>query len=141
MHLTFELTSSAADVRETLGLVRGDLMRLGVNQEHWDTAEIVLAEVLNNVVEHGYAEEGGGAITLNLEITPQALHVQVRDQGRAFPGLTLPDARSHDLTALDVDALPEGGFGWALIHHLTQDLAYVRKAGENRLSFAIATPD
>ena len=36
---------------------------------------------------------------------------------------------------VDMQDLPEGGFGWFLIRTLTTDLRYRREAGRNRLSF------
>ena len=36
-----------------------------------------------------------------------------------------------------MDDLPEGGFGWGLIHDLTQGLSYRRVAEENHVRFRI----
>ena len=36
-----------------------------------------------------------------------------------------------------MQALPEGGFGWALIRDMTRDLTYRRQGRMNRLSFVI----
>ena len=41
----------------------------------------------------------------------------------------LPDTALEDL--------PEGGFGWHLIHSLTNDLTYLRTGGCNRLRFLL----
>ncbi len=113
--------------------------------DHRGTAEVVLAEVLNNIAEHAYAG-GPGKIAVALRQTGAGLHCQVTDDGAAMPGGTLPagnhpaqrsgrpDLPLHDLPLAD---LPEGGFGWHLIRRLTQDLHYARVGGQNRLSFVI----
>ena len=98
------------------------------------TAEIVLAEVLNNIVEHAYADQGGD-ITLRLVRHDGALHCTVTDTGAPMPGLCLPEGRFQPLD--DLADLPEGGFGWFLIRSLTQGLAYRRSKGINRLSFQL----
>ena len=98
------------------------------------TAEIVLAEVLNNIVEHAYADQAGN-ITLRLVRHDGGLHCTVSDTGAPMPGLCLPAGRSQPLA--DLADLPEGGFGWFLIRSLTVGLDYRRIAGVNRLSFQL----
>jgi len=98
--------------------------------DHLATVELVLAEVLNNVTEHAYADSAGD-VSVTLRPTRGGLACQVVDRGRAMPGGLLPEGH------LPVMDLPEGGFGWHLVHKLTQDLHYHRAAGENRLGFLI----
>ena len=97
-------------------------------------AEIVLAEVLNNVVEHAYARHSGD-ITLVLRGTGRGLACELTDRGAAMPGLTLPVGAFQDLG--EVEDLPEGGFGWYLIRTLVEDLRYERRGDENHLSFLL----
>ena len=98
------------------------------------TAEIVLAEVLNNIVEHAYADQAGN-ITLRLVRHDGGLHCTVSDTGAPMPGLCLPEGRFQPLD--DLADLPEGGFGWFLIRSLVTELTYQRIDGENRLSFIL----
>jgi serine/threonine-protein kinase RsbW len=98
------------------------------------TAEIVLAEVLNNIVEHAYADQAGN-ITLRLVRHDGGLHCTVSDTGAPMPGLCLPEGQFQPLK--DLADLPEGGFGWFLIRSLTEGLAYQRSKGLNRLSFQL----
>jgi serine/threonine-protein kinase RsbW len=95
------------------------------------TVEIVLAEVLNNIVEHAYAE-GTGPIRLGLDPVPQGTRWSVEDEGLPMPGGALPAGNLPAPTDLS-----EGGFGWHLIRSLTQDLAYQRIGRVNRLTFVI----
>lgn len=93
------------------------------------TAELVLAEVLNNVTEHAYAE-APGEIEVSLERTATGIAVRVADRGEPMPGNRLPEG-----TAPDPGDLPEGGFGWHLIRSLARDLTYRRHDGWNLFSF------
>lgn len=109
--------------------VRAVLGRLFPACDAHPLAELVLAEVLNNVVEHAYDGQGG-RIILSLRRGRGWLSVRVADRGRPYPGGTLPD-----------DILPEpdaeGGFGWGLIRALASGIAY-RRAGEwNVLVFRV----
>ena len=102
------------------------------------TAQLVLAEVLNNVAEHAYGE-AGGKVEIRLWLDRDALHCRVVDEGREMPGGQLPEGRLPDGPRVALDDLPEGGFGWHLIRSLCAELCYARVDGENRLAFALAT--
>lgn len=101
------------------------------------TVELVLAEVLNNIVEHAYSD-AAGLITLDLRRARGRLCCLLRDEGRPMPAGCLPPGLAPALgPAPAIADLPEGGFGWFLIRSLTRDLHYDREPGCNRLSFSI----
>lgn len=102
------------------------------------TAQLVLAEVLNNVAEHAYGD-AGGKVEIRLWLDPDALHCLIVDEGRAMPGGQLPEGRLPGGPRVALDDLPEGGFGWHLIRSLCAELSYVRVDGQNRLAFALTT--
>jgi serine/threonine-protein kinase RsbW len=102
------------------------------------TAELVLAEVLNNVVEHAYASaDHSGSITITLSAGAAGVDCLIVDQGLAMPGGVLPQGRLPGGPDTALQDLPEGGFGWHLIRTLTLDLTYVRNGGDNRLSLTL----
>lgn len=121
---------------ELLGLNQ-TLTQLGLPIEPLFTLELVLAEVLNNIVEHAYCNSGKGRVDLSVSVHDDSIHCTVIDQGMPMPGGNLPPARRHDPKALALQDLPEGSFGWALIRDLTTGLEYRRSRGKNRLSFRI----
>ena len=96
---------------------------------------LVLAEVLNNVVEHAFAEKSG-KISVKMRPGPGHLAFCVCDTGCVMPGNALPPRPVLDHSC-PLDSLPEGGFGWHLIHVLTRDLTYRRVDGVNRLRFSV----
>jgi serine/threonine-protein kinase RsbW len=100
------------------------------------TAELVLAEVLNNVAEHAYPH-GPGTIAITVSGSARGLDCLVVDDGVAMPGNALPEGRLPGLAAVSLDDLPEGGFGWHLIRSLTEGLSYERQQGQNRLRFLL----
>lgn len=107
-----------------------------ITAEDAGALELALGEVLNNIVEHAYAGRPAGRIHLVLRLAGKSLACQVEDQGAPMPGLVLPGP-SLPATRIAVADLAEGGWGWALIHGLTEDLRYVRREGRNRLSFRL----
>ena len=63
-----------------------------------------------------------------------------QDNGAPMPDETLP-APKQVSTDVALEDLPEGGFGWFLIHNVTKDLSYRREEGWNYLNFSVpATP-
>ncbi|WP_299357989.1 ATP-binding protein [uncultured Paracoccus sp.] len=105
--------------------------------------ELVLAEVMNNIVLHG------GPPTDQMP-EPRRIHLSaachrngvacaITDDGVRLPPPLLigkaPPVRAPD------QPLPEGGFGWLIIHGLTQSLAYFREDQRNLLAFNIPTTE
>lgn len=107
-----------------------------LDPDHRRTAELVLAEVLNNVAEHAYAGRPGD-VSVTLRRDPRGLHCLIVDSGLPMPGGTAPLGQLPGGPDAALDDLPEGGFGWHLIHSLTQGLHYARQDGQNRLSFLV----
>jgi len=112
--------------------------------------ELALAEVLNNICEHGTQAEAvrlGGRPHAPLIHLCVARHVggiacAVTDDGQPLPPSCL-DPRSLPWTGLPPDGtdailmLPEGGFGWFLIQELTASLSYFREGRRNFLAFIV----
>jgi serine/threonine-protein kinase RsbW len=116
-------------------LFEGRPLRL-LSEDDRGTAEIVLSEALNNIVEHAYAAHQG-QIEVSVCVVQGALICTVIDQGLPMPGETLPEGRLPEVCG--VEDLPEGGFGWHLIRALSSDLAYRRLNGRNELRFRLTT--
>lgn len=106
-------------------------------------AELVLAEALNNITEHGYRKEETGRIVIQCIFNRSGLRVVLTDSGRAVPLPLLQGSVSSPVCAsqMSFDALPEGGFGWLLIHELTRELTSHRVCGVNRLCFVVPYHD
>ena len=58
--------------------------------EEMASVEIVLAEALNNIVEHAYPQAAPGDVHLSLRLRGTGLLVEVRDQGRPMPNGPAP---------------------------------------------------
>ena len=128
-------------VREALAMMLALPPLCTLGPEGRGTAEIVLAEVLNNIAEHAYADRVG-LVAVTISPGARGLSCLLVDQGLAMPGNRLPEgllppSRQPGGQEVSLDDLPEGGFDWHLIRSLTQDLTYLRSEGENRVSFLL----
>jgi serine/threonine-protein kinase RsbW len=126
--------SSPLAVRDALAEVRAGLSRLTDDEEAGAAVELVLAEILNNICEHAYLGRTDGRIEMSIWTEGEMLAFETVDFGRS-----MPDGKVPALHRVSVDKplaeLPEGGFGWGLIHHLTSRLSYDRIGNRNCLTF------
>ena len=132
--LRIALQSEAFAVRRALQGLFSDSRLQPLRDEQRGTAEMVLAEVLNNVVEHAYAG-GSGEIEVSVAVQAGSLVFTVADRGAELPRHALPAGQLRDYALCR--ELPEGGFGWYLIRALAKDLDYRRQDNRNELSFRI----
>ena len=130
------IDSEPLAVRKALVQLFDSLLLSSLPEDRRHSAEIVLAEVLNNVVEHAYAD-GRGEIELSLEVSRGRLTCQVADCGAPMPHGELPPAQAE--LPFPETPPPEGGYGWSMIRTLASDLEYLRNDGVNVLRFRLDT--
>lgn len=129
------IPSTPLAVRRAVCALFEDLIASQMSEEARNTAQLVLAEALNNIVEHAYAQ-GPGEIEVTIEWCPVGLNCRIMDAGIPMPGGDLPEGKPAQI--VQGADLPEGGYGWHLIRTLCEDLKYRREGGRNLLSFRIA---
>lgn len=98
-----------------------------------EDVEIAFAEAVNNVIEHAYGGCRGRKIAIRARLSQTELEVRLVDSGLPLPGGHVPRRLRLDLDR-PRDALPEGGFGWTMIHQLTGHVRYERRSGRNVLT-------
>lgn len=136
-------------VRDTLTDIRRRFAA-DIDADALGRLELVLAEVMNNVTEHGMGDTPQGEATgkragkgiplIHLCIVRHegGLSCAITDDGVSLPEgcllpRGLPDGGGQDM--------PEGGFGWFLIQDLTQELCYYREERRNFLAFRVPFSD
>lgn len=124
-------------VRRIVQQVADGLAEKDIDSEAVSSVEIVLAEALNNIVEHAYSEENTGEIKLVIKQRPTGLLFEISDKGNPMPNGRAP-LGNHPMGELNNDPMPEGGYGWFLIRELVRDLIYDRRDDENFLIFRMA---
>ncbi len=135
-----QLTSSTTQVRQALEEVQAHLCKGQVDETLGDTAQIILAEVLNNIVEHAYNFTDGNPITLSITLRSNGLWCETFDEGLPMANGVPPNGVMPKIDPKSLSDLPEGGFGWAMVRELTQDIRYSRSGSVNHLTFLIPSP-
>jgi serine/threonine-protein kinase RsbW len=97
--------------------------------------ELSLVEAINNVIKHGYGGKRGQDVGVVVSLRPEQVEIEVVDQAAPMEAGLLNNASedrfSFDIT--DLDAVPEGGMGLALIQMNMDEVEYHAGHGENRL--------
>ncbi|CAN0593196.1 unnamed protein product, partial [Ectocarpus sp. 12 AP-2014] len=124
-------------VRRVIHQTTDALSNHGLSSEEIGTVEIVLAEALNNVVEHAYPDNEPGDIKLVIKQRSKGLLFEISDNGKPMPNGRAPIG-NHPMSEFNNDPMPEGGYGWFLIRELVRDLIYDRRDGKNFLIYRMA---
>lgn len=120
----FEIRSTYEEVRKVGLAINAVLMRAGnVDESTRYNVELASHEVCTNIVDHAYAGQVDGVISVEIRLRKGMIEIEFRDWGHPFdPG----SAQAPDLT------LPqEGGYGLFLAHALLDDVHYERRADVN----------
>lgn len=121
-------------VRDGLAQTMACLADLELAIDEASTVELVLAEALNNTVEHALATETRDTlIEIRGSHSEKGLDLTIIDQGKPMPDGALP-IKQAPAVDVDTDTLPEGGFGWFMIHTLASNVDYLRMGKSNHLS-------
>jgi serine/threonine-protein kinase RsbW len=132
--LTVELASDATAVRFALEQIMTHAPVTQLSPDLGARLQLVLAEVLNNVVEHACVLNCG-RIRVTVSVGSDGIDCCICDSGCPMPGEKLPVGALPDWSG---GAPPEGGFGWFLIRQLTSGLHYRRQGTCNELRFQMA---
>jgi serine/threonine-protein kinase RsbW len=138
--LSFEVSFTGKEdaVRTGLAQAMAQLAPLELDADEAGTVELVLAEALNNIVEHALAAtDGDTTIHIHAEHDREGLRMAIIDEGVPMPLGKTPDACAPALDVA-VSDMPEGGFGWFMIHSLAQKVHYARVGDSNHLNLLLA---
>ena len=135
--MSWKLAANPVSVRKTLIELDAHISeKINVSKGRRENAQIVLAEVLNNIVEHAYGPDRGGFIKVQIEKVDAALAFTIHDFGRPMKDQKLPQPKTPVLSKERED-LSEGGYGSYIVQLLCEKLDYVRNGDENVLTLRI----
>lgn len=130
----FQIGSTPFAVRDGLRDILGHPVMACQSDGLRGDAQMVLAEALNNIVEHAY-HRADQSIALRMSLRSNVMAFEICDDGLPMPDLRLPEGLPQPIDSFET--LPEGGFGWFIIRSLTENLTYQRIGARNHMSFQL----
>jgi serine/threonine-protein kinase RsbW len=91
------------------------------------STSVVLDELLNNTISHGFTGRQGGELTVEVAMGPDRLSVTLSDDGAPFD----PFAVAAPDTALPVEERRVGGLGIHLVRNMMDEVRYQRRGDRN----------
>ena len=128
--MSVTLVNERSEVERLSQLVEAFGEKEGLSPEAIFSVNLALDEVVTNVIRYAHDDSRQHPIVVRLALEPDALTVQVEDDGRAFNPL---DAPVPDIDA-GIDERPIGGLGIHLVRSVMTSVEYRREDERNVLT-------
>lgn len=103
------------------------------------SVELAVVEAVNNSIEHAYQSEAGNLVDVAFEYNTDCLKIKISDYGTPMPK-SIAGQFSSDVTmpntSVELDALPESGWGMQLLKSVCDEVSYNRNESRNTLSLS-----
>lgn len=103
------------------------------------SVELAVVEAVTNSIEHAYQSESGNSIDVAFEYNTDCLNIKISDYGMPMPKSVagqLSSVVSMPSGAVDLDSLPESGWGMQLLKSVCDEVTYKRNKSCNTLSLS-----
>jgi len=100
----------------------------GFNDKTIYACQLAVGEACENVINHGYQEEGNGNIVLKAVAKPGMLILELCDTAPPFNPAVMPDDSEWEK-----EDPPIGGLGLLIIHRVMDRVEYRREGDRNYL--------
>jgi serine/threonine-protein kinase RsbW len=96
----------------------------GCAEERAQLLAVGTAELVNNIIEHAFAEEDGHDIIVEARVCDGELALRVTDHGRPVPADLIERIRAPRVDPACPAELPEGGMGLYIARQLFETLSW-----------------
>ncbi|ESR27171.1 ATP-binding protein [Lutibaculum baratangense] len=106
-----------------------------LSEEDLDAIELSLVEATTNVIKHGYNGRSGETLKIGVALHSDRVVIEVVDTAPPMDAAQLEQAGEErfDFDETNIESLPEGGMGLALIRMNMDEVEYVAQKRQNRL--------
>ncbi len=135
--ITLTIESDLAQVQHVGEAVRCLCSHLSLAEVKPSSVEMAVVEAINNSIEHAYASQAGNEIEVAFEYSNDVLNIVISDSGVPMPenvsGLFRKSEIAMPSSAVELECLPESGWGMQLLKTVCDDIEYQRLDNANRL--------
>jgi serine/threonine-protein kinase RsbW len=99
--------------------------------------ELAVVESVNNVIQHAYNNERGHEVEIIFTLYANRVTLDVCDVGRTMDPkyMIQVDKSPLEFDPTELNRLPEGGLGLAIIRQMMDDVTYSSRHDKNTLTF------
>jgi serine/threonine-protein kinase RsbW len=127
--MRFKLDQQADPVTRLVEEMEASLVAQSVPPQVIYAANLCVEELLVNSLKHGYGGTPAPDIEVDVQLTPEALIIEVSDSAPPFD--PTHEAADPDVDA-ELDDRPVGGLGIHLVKQMTDEMSY-RRVGDRNL--------
>jgi serine/threonine-protein kinase RsbW len=133
-HLQLRINSDVAEIARLHAEFEKFVAPLGLSGKMIFQVNLALDEIITNIIQHGYDQNGydqddNPPIAVNIALEDEIMKIEIIDAARPFNPLSAP---APDLDAPIADR-PVGGLGIHLVKSMMDEVSYQRKDQYNHL--------
>lgn len=122
-----DITSDMANLARVAEVVADAAKKAKLSQKQSDDVQMAVDEALTNVMEHAYAGQANGQISIQLRVDEQEFFVEIRDQGKPFD----PKKVKKPNTKSPLSERAIGGLGIFFMKKLMDKVEFTRDQTSN----------
>jgi len=104
------------------------------DESHSYQIQTCVVEAVTNCIEHSYREAKGHTVTIGYQMDEAGITIDISDTGVAMdPRVFMEIPKKFDYDPMDIENLPEGGFGIKVIKMWMDEVRYASEDGRNHL--------
>ncbi|NQU03691.1 MAG: ATP-binding protein [Syntrophaceae bacterium] len=93
--------------------------------------ELCVVEAVNNSIIHAYDNKRGNSVEINFVLHSDRLILEICDEGTSMTPDKLDQRDVFSVDPDDIESIPEGGRGLAIIKEVMDSVAYRTEDGKN----------
>jgi anti-sigma regulatory factor (Ser/Thr protein kinase) len=128
--IEYELANRVEEIAQLAAAIDAFSEREGIPPGHAYALNLALDELITNLVNYGYADDAEHRIEVTIRLEPDAIVVDMVDDGQPFNPFT--EAPEPD-TAATIEDRAIGGLGVFLVRELMDTVEYRRDGDRNRV--------
>lgn len=128
--LEIRLVNELPEIERLAAIIREFGAARGLAQQATFDITLAFDELLTNTISYGFETGSRHEIKVRLALDGAEFHGEIRDDGKAFNPLDIPDP---DLS-LDIDDRPVGGLGIFFVRQVMDGVDYRHEDGMNIVS-------
>lgn len=129
--LKLEIDSQLSNTTMVAMAVRGVCAMTTLSPVEINRLELCLVEIVNNAIEHAYANEAGHPVEVCVDLDKTTMNIAVSDWGSAIPDDVMGNTEEKELDIDNPESWLCSGRGLHIVNKLMDQVSYQSESGKN----------